>query len=242
MEYKDIKPHVTLAPFIHSFWELKGNDSDNQWERIFPDGCPGLLINLGDSCKTDNGAVSMDHGKTYAVGAMTSFKDSFINADTHLLGVCLKPGAFPNFYNYASQHEITNNTVQFDTQLSFNIDEIIKDSYGYLNKFFANRLRDNSSPIQSVIEDIHNVNGQLSIYDVAKKNCTTLRQLERNFKARIGLTPKEYAKIIRFQSVLSMITDKSKSLAEIAFECGFYDHAHLTNEIKKHTGLTPSQL
>ncbi|MCH5685255.1 hypothetical protein LWM68_13975 [Niabella sp. W65] len=86
MKYRELKPCITLEPYIHSFWELKGDDTDNQWQRNFPDGCPGLVVNLGNACITDNGAVRMDFGKTYAVGMMTSFKDSFIEADTHLLG------------------------------------------------------------------------------------------------------------------------------------------------------------
>ncbi len=103
MKHKEIKPCPELAPFIHSFWELKGGENDGQWERNFPDGCPGLVINLGDTCITDNGAVPMDYGKTYVVGAMTTFKDSFINSDTHLLGVCIKPATFSNLCNYAPQ-------------------------------------------------------------------------------------------------------------------------------------------
>ena len=243
MKYKETKPCIELAPYIHSFWELQGDDSDSQWERIFPDGCPGLVINLGESCKTDNGTISMSHGKTYVVGAMNSFKDSFINADTHLLGVCLKPAAFSNFYNYAPQNELTNSTVEFENSLSFKIEKIIKEPSNYLNKFFIDRVRNKNTPLQSVIEDIHNANGKRSIYEIAKRNYTTIRQLERNFKIHVGLTPKEYAKIVRFQAALSMMTDLSqkKSLSDIAFECGFYDHAHLTNEIKRHTGLTPSQ-
>ena len=98
MEYKEVKPYKDLAPFIHSYWELKGNQHDKQWERTFPDGCAGLVINLGSTCITDNGAVSMEFGKTYAVGAMSAFKDSFIDNNTHLLGVCLKPASFANFY------------------------------------------------------------------------------------------------------------------------------------------------
>jgi hypothetical protein len=64
-------------------------------------------MNLGDTCLTDNGLVSMEFGKTYVVGAMTSFKDSFIDCNTHLLGVCLKPATFGKFFNYAPQNELT---------------------------------------------------------------------------------------------------------------------------------------
>jgi transcriptional regulator GlxA family with amidase domain len=68
--------------------------------------------------------------------------------------------------------------------------------------------------------------------------------LERNFKKLIGLSPKEYSSIIRFQHALSLIKDSKQdlSLLDIAFECGYYDHSHLSLEIKRNTGLLPSSL
>ncbi|WP_333625344.1 DUF6597 domain-containing transcriptional factor [Sphingobacterium siyangense] len=61
MEYTKIKPYKELEPFIHFYWELKGsNELGRQCERVFPDGCVGLIMNLGDSCVTDNGSVSME--------------------------------------------------------------------------------------------------------------------------------------------------------------------------------------
>lgn len=243
MKYNEAKPCTELATHIHSFWELKGDDSDSQWERIFPDGCPGLVINLGAPCKTDNGLAIMDYGKTYVVGAMTSFKDSFIDRNTHLLGVCLKPAVFSSFYNYAPQNELTNHTIEFDLPHSFDIGKINNAPHAYLNRYFLDRKKNVNQQIQSVLSDIHISKGNLSIYEISKRNFITVRQLERIFKTHIGLTPKEYVKIIRFQSALSMMSDISqkKSLSNIAFECGFYDHAHLANDIKHHTGLTPSQ-
>ncbi|RBL92384.1 helix-turn-helix domain-containing protein [Chitinophaga flava] len=242
MKHNGTKPCQELAPYIHSFWELKGDDSDGQWERIFPDGCPGIVINLGEPCKTDNGLATMDYGKTYIVGAMTTFKDSFIDRNTHLLGVCLKPAVFSSFYNYAPQNELTNHTVEFDLPHSFDIGKINKDSYAYLNKYFLDRKGSINQPLQAVLNDIHISKGNVSIREISKRNFTTVRQLERIFKTHVGLTPKEYVKIIRFQSVLSMMNNiRKKSLSDIAFECGFYDQAHLTNEVKRHTGLTPAQ-
>lgn len=244
MNYKEIKPCRDLEPYIHSFWELKGEEHDRQWERNFPDGCPGLVLNLGDSCITDNGLVSMDFGKTYVAGTMTSFKDSFIDNSTHLLGVCLKPAAFSVFYNYAPQHELINSTVEFDRPDSFCIDKILKSPSDYLNQFFTDRIRNKNNELRSVIADIQSSKGQLSVYELAKKNHITVRQLERNFKIQIGITPKEYSNIIRFQNALTIIknSDNQRSLLDIAFECGFYDHSHLANQIKRNTGLPPSEL
>ncbi|MBW8360982.1 MAG: helix-turn-helix transcriptional regulator [Kaistella sp.] len=244
MEYEEIKPCRELAPFIHTYWKLKGNKPDQQWERNFPDGCAGFVINLGDSCLTDNGSVTMEFGKTYLVGAMTSYKDSFIDSETHLLGVCLKPGTFDNFYNFASQNELTNNTIAFDKPNSFNVDKIRDNAFNYLNHYFTDRIRSKHIVLQSVIDEIHLTNGQISIDELSKRHSTSVRQLERNFKKLIGISPKEYSNIIRFQNALCTIKNShaDRSLLDIAFECGYYDHSHLANEIKRNTGLPPSLL
>ena len=244
MKYKKVKPYRKLEPFIHFYWELKGKEQERQWERVFPDGCAGIVMNLGDTCLTDNGSFSMEFGRTYVVGAMTSFKDSFIDTDTHLVGVCLKPAAFANFYSYAPQNELTNDTVELEKSNSFNVDKTLDNPFRYFDHFFSERIKSKNNQLQSVINDIHLTNGQISIYELSKRNFTTVRQLERNFKKLVGLSPKEYSNIIRFQHALGLIKnpDRNRSLLEIAFECGYYDHSHLTNEIKRNTGLSPSQL
>ena len=245
MKYKKINPCKQLDPFIHFYWELKGNELERrQCERVFPDGCAGIIMNLGNTCLTDNGSVLMEFGKTYVVGAMNSFKDSFIDNDTHLIGVCLKPATFANFYSYTSQNELTNNTIEFEKSNSFNVDRTFDNPFNYFNQFFSERIKSKDKPLQSVIDDIHSTNGQLSISELSKRNFTTVRQLERHFKNFIGLSPKEYSNIIRFQHALSIIknSNQNRSLLDIAFECGYYDHSHLTNEIKRNTGLSPSLL
>ncbi|WP_449046873.1 DUF6597 domain-containing transcriptional factor [Parapedobacter sp.] len=237
-------PYKELEPFINFYWELKGSELGEQWERVFPDGCAGVVMNLGGNCLTDSGSVTMEFGKTYVVGAMTSFKDSFINSDTYLLGVCFKPATFSNFYDYVSQDVLTNDTVEFEKSSSFEVDKILRNPFDYLNQFFSDRIKNKTNQLQAVINDIHSANGQISVYDLSKRHLTTVRQLERSFKKNIGVSPKEYSNIIRFQNALSIIrnSDENRSLLDIAFECGYYDHSHLTNEIKRNTGLVPSQI
>lgn len=244
MKYKKIKPYKELEPFIHFYWELKGNETEKQWERVFPDGCAGILMNLSDQCLTDNGSAILEFGKTYVVGAMTSFKDSLIDTNTRLIGACLKPAAFANFYSYTSQNILINNTVEFEKSNSFNVDKAFENPFMYFDHFFSGRIKNKNNRLQSVINDIHSTSGQITIYELSKRHFTTVRQLERDFKKLIGLSPKEYSNIIRFQHALRVIKDanQDRSLLDIAFECGYYDHSHLSNEIKRNTGFPPSML
>lgn len=244
MQYKKVKPCKELAPFIHFYWELKGSENETLWERVFPDGCAGVLLNLGNECLTDNGTLSMELGKTYVVGAMNAFKDSFIDKDTHLVGVCLKPATFANFYTYASQIELVNNTVELEKSNSFDMGKLLDNTFSYFDHFYAGRLKSKSMLLQAELDDIHSTRGTIGIQELAKRNFTTTRQLQRNFKKFIGLSPKEYANIIRFQHALSLIKDvhQNRSLSDIAFDCGYYDHAHLSHEIRRNTGLAPAFL
>jgi methylphosphotriester-DNA--protein-cysteine methyltransferase len=60
-------------------------------------------------------------------------------------------------------------------------------------------------------------------------------------KTHIGITPKVYANIVRFQQTWSKIkiVSRVKNLLDRAFKCGYYDHSHLTNEVKRNTRLAP---
>jgi len=244
VDYKKTKPHQGLEPFIHFYWELKGNPLGRQRERVFPDGCAGIIMNLGDQCLTDNGSVAMVFGKTYVVGAMSSYKDSFFGSDTHLLGVCFKPAGFTNFYKYEPQQVLINDTIEFEKSSSFELDKVIRDPIDYFNRFYSDKIINKTNPLQGVIDDIYATRGQIGISDLSKRNFTTVRQLEREFRKHMGFTPREYSNIIRFQHALNIIRNsaKNRSLSSIAFECGYYDHAHLSNEIKRKTGMKPSEI
>jgi len=64
------------------------------------------------------------------------------------------------------------------------------------------------------------------------------RHLERVFFARVGLGPKAFARIVRFQNVLrSSLPD----WAAIAADCGYTDQAHLIHEFREFTGQTPAE-
>ncbi|WP_207510943.1 helix-turn-helix transcriptional regulator [Longitalea luteola] len=244
MMYKHAKPHQALAAYIHCFWSIKGEGSGIHVERIFPDGSPGLVVNLGEKCITDNGLVTMHPGRSYLVGAMTSYKETYLNENHHLIGVCFKPGAFSHFYNYLPLAEIREQTVQLEKALAPDTSNMQELSFADLNAFFLKRLNPPRQDVSSIVKCINETKGQITVDALAKKNHTSPRQLERSFHKHIGITPKEFINITKFQHAFSDITRNKghKSLLDIAIEHGYYDHAHLTNEVKRYTGLPPSGL
>ena len=67
------------------------------------------------------------------------------------------------------------------------------------------------------------------------------RTLERAFQDRLGLSPRTFRRIQRLQWVLERLRlEPTCSLAELAVECGYADHAHLTREFRALMGQAPS--
>jgi AraC-like DNA-binding protein len=95
--------------------------------------------------------------------------------------------------------------------------------------------------IQKAIAQILHSKGQLKIKELLKELPLTERTLERNFKAHIGLSPKQFSKIIQFQSSLNQLTKvKFQKLTDIGIDSGFTDQSHFIRTFKSYTGQTPS--
>jgi methylphosphotriester-DNA--protein-cysteine methyltransferase len=68
------------------------------------------------------------------------------------------------------------------------------------------------------------------------------RRFEQIFRADIGMTPKAYQRLQRFRRALVRIEDATDvGWAGFARDCGYYDQAHLINEFRAHSGLTPPE-
>jgi AraC-like DNA-binding protein len=82
--------------------------------------------------------------------------------------------------------------------------------------------------------------GHTRVTDVASACGISRRQLERRFREQVGLSPRMYARIVRFQRAFQALGHESG--AAIAARCGYADQAHLVREVRRFGGQTPSDL
>lgn len=87
--------------------------------------------------------------------------------------------------------------------------------------------------------------GKLRVEDIAHRVGWSSRHLGERFRAEIGLTPKEAARVARFDRARHLLADRvtlgrAPDLAGLAIACGYYDQAHLTREWRSLAGLPPS--
>src|SRR5262245_34290347 len=114
MKYSQVNPGKSLTSYIDAYWTVNGDSANTVTEKILPDGCIDIIFNLGSDCITDNGASNMQSEKVYLVGTMTRFKETLMHSGTKLVGVRFKPAGFSAFYKFASLHEITDQTIEYD--------------------------------------------------------------------------------------------------------------------------------
>jgi AraC-like DNA-binding protein len=242
MKYSEAAPHPALSKYVDAYWTVAGCSKKVAIEKILPDGCVDIIFNAGNDCYTDNGNVLMKSDKTYIVGTMTRFKETQMDNDTRLVGIRFKPGAFLAFFRYMPLCEIANKTVELDASFYLNADSLVKSPFEFMDKLLLKNLKSHDQYLLEQIQTIQKLKGRVKIEELASIHYTTVRQLERNFKHYLGITPKEFVNLVRYQNVRTAIEQRrpGQSLLSIAFDFGYYDHAHLTNHFRQHHGCAPS--
>ena len=84
--------------------------------------------------------------------------------------------------------------------------------------------------------------GLARVDDLAAVAGVSARQLQRQFAVHVGLSPKRFLRVLRFQQVLAALREPSATAAnwaDVAAQHGFYDQAHFINDFKHFTGETP---
>jgi AraC-like DNA-binding protein len=84
--------------------------------------------------------------------------------------------------------------------------------------------------------------GRVEIAVLAHRAGLSVRQFERRFIEQVGMRPKLFARIVRFEAALeSKALSITKSWTDVAHEFGYYDQMHMIHDFGEFTGATPSE-
>ncbi|MCW3465100.1 helix-turn-helix domain-containing protein [Chitinophaga nivalis] len=98
-----------------------------------------------------------------------------------------------------------------------------------------------SLPVDMALHELVKNNGAISMDELASLSCLSLRQFERKCQERLGMPPKQYARLIRFCKAYQLKEQfPDKTWTEIAYKSGYYDQMHFIRDFKKFAGITPS--
>lgn len=111
-------------------------------------------------------------------------------------------------------------------------------------KRWVGGLLDKSSPNSAVdcaARMMMATEGRARIDNLVEESGLSARQFQRRFEAQVGLTPKVYARTIRFDHAMrAHRNDPCKLWTDIVHEAGYFDQAHFIRECRAFVGVSPS--
>lgn len=250
MEYRVYYPDHRLRSVIRKYYLFRIPETAADLSRtMFADGSIDLILNLGPAVPIIEDHAALEPGTPYLCGVMTSFIKVKQVVGSTLIGIQFHPGGLQNFFDITLPEWIDRIRPFPPADLPV-ISQLDPGWVDALDKYFLSGLRSRSS-VLSLTSMIEDTQGQIPIKRMAKTHGISNRTLERIFVERVGITPKQYAGFVRYRLTLGKIFQpepktaafrRSGSLMQLAFELGYYDHAHLTREIKRYTSMTPSRI
>jgi transcriptional regulator GlxA family with amidase domain len=94
--------------------------------------------------------------------------------------------------------------------------------------------------LENAVDCIAANQGLISIEELTRQVGLGRRQLERKFALHVGVSPKLYTRIIRFQRILDLVQKAERfEWPDVSVNCGYYDQSHLIRDFKAFSGRTP---
>lgn len=113
-----------------------------------------------------------------------------------------------------------------------------------LDAFLLSRLpasRQAGYLVQAAVSHIRESRGLVGVQELCRQLGVNYKWLERNFKSRLGITPKHYINTIRFLHAYFSTGTRQTSLTAVALQHGYYDQNHFIKDFRKYTGRPPSR-
>jgi len=100
------------------------------------------------------------------------------------------------------------------------------------------KAKDADKLVIRAVQIIYDSRGSVKMKSLHEQLYISQSAFEKRFRKLVGASPKKFASIVRFNTVLQDI-GKAKSLTEICYENDFFDQAHFIKDFKQFTGSTP---
>jgi AraC-like DNA-binding protein len=253
IKYQEFIPHSVLQDYVKRFWILEKEYTDeDRIEEVTPDACVELILNFGSPYVQIDGTKRRELSKICLVGLQS--KPLRFQADSVVRIVAARFfawGALPFL-----KHDVQpDSAVRVEFAAGFNslvskIEPLVQaneyqKAVDELEDFLiGQRLNALFEPqqIQAAAKLLYQTKGQHRIAELADYCNLTIRQLQRQFEAATGVSPKSLARSIRFEGIRHrLMFEPETNLTDLAYEFGYSDQAHFIHDFKAFTDKTPSE-
>lgn len=249
-------PRGPLGERVEAIWASRGEGVFTH-EEILPRTPTEVLFSLGEThWLRDPADPSRDRPFAGAFVSGLQLRPLAVESppDSSMAGIRLKPAGAAAFLR-DSPALIAGDVVPLDAVLGGGV-ELLREQLmatadlhrrvlllaGAVERHLA-PVPPTAPAIQHALDELRLHSGNLAIRDLVVASGWSHRHFTRRFQAEIGLRPKAFARIARFQSAFERLqTVERVDWADFALEHGFFDQAHLARELRELAGTTPTDL
>jgi AraC-like DNA-binding protein len=254
LHYAALQP--PLADFVDMLWLYEGDEMPAYAvERRLPDGAITLTVNLRDDMirlYNRHAQHRFQSCRGIVIGGAHSESVLLDTASmTSMLGVQFKPGgAFP-FLPFPAD-ELQNQVISLDALWGAEALDLrgrliaantTAQRFAVMEQFLLARLahsRIAHPAVAFALDTFRSLSPRFSIAAVTEQIGLSQTRFIQVFREAVGLTPKQYCCVQRFQEALRLVEQGTpERWADIALSCGYFDQAHFIHDFRAFTGLTP---
>ena len=260
MVFQVYVPVFPLNKFIEHFFYYEGLSPAHKKERFFPDGNTEIIFDLTENTQYiyDNESLREIQACQHAwvSGVRTRSITIPSGNGSRMLVVAFKRGKAHPFYSLPMS-EITDQVLGADLIFGRKILDLreqllaatsIQQMFYLVEKFLLGLAHktilteSNLNCIEYALQQIVHQPDIFSFRHLLDRIGYSQKHFIDLFKKQVGVVPKQYLKIMRFQkAILEIENNDSLRWSNIARESGFYDQAHFINEFKSFSGFTPKE-
>ncbi len=118
------------------------------------------------------------------------------------------------------------------------------DRLNLLDAFLLAQMQNGPQACPTVLRAwsrLQQTTGRIRIGELSREIGCSRRLLETRFRDDVGLPPKTVARLLRFASVRQRIDQDRARWADIAYEHGYCEQAHLNRDFRELAGTTPAE-
>ena len=249
-------PTYPLNQFVDHFFYYTGFNPKHSVTRFIPDGEVQIIFDLTNYPKPiyDNDTLEQIQSckKVWFSGFRTQAITIPSGGESEMLIVQFKKGKAFTFLK-EPMHQLTNYVVDGELVLGpeiLDIRELLLEFPRPLQKFhvlerellagYRNQFKQNQF-VEFAISKILSSQSQSCIKDIIKKTGYSQKHIIKLFKEQVGVTPKTFHKVIRFQNTIQQIEQEHPiDWSSVVYDCGFYDQSHFIADFKYFSGFTPT--
>jgi len=250
------RPSPHLSGYVKQFYavETSSDTSGTYTHRIVPTGLTEIMFFSGSLPKASDERKNISE-RSILSGQQKGFYDLIIPGKVSLFSIVFEPHGLMRFFDFSPADLYDRNTPLslLNKKACSEIEEKLNEAVSFTDKvmvaekFLNNRFQINKERyafkrIKYCTQRIENSKAIISIDLLASEAFLSRRQFERIFSEYVGSSPKQFLRTVRFQHALFWRSrDPNNNLTALAYDCGYYDQSHMSNEFRQLSGMSPKE-